>query len=366
MSQKGYAVMLSLLVCLSGCLGGEPEENEVVTEFYGLEYQTVLKAPEFTLINQHGKIVSLSDFEGKVVVVAFIYTYCPDVCLIISSNLDYVNDNLGEESDDVILLSITIDPARDTVSYLGDWTQTMGYDWNHLTGTRSELEPVWESWQVVIDDDHITNSTPPEGAMNRLAVLFPDNSTMTIDHLHSELGFQATGTELADAAFESAEVQYNSTSERIGDWQANQNWSWELYIWNGEQGQWNATQLDLDQINVSSDTHLAWAASNANLSHLPPGADCNGHGWIMGSGGGAHCMCDEGWTRPSDDWLTCVPENEAEQQNQTDADPHADYTLGHGTVTYILDKDLNKRLAFAGIGWDADEFLHDVRVLVNE
>ena len=152
----------------------------------------------------------------------------------------------------------------------------------------------------------------------------------------------------------------------IGDWQANQNWSWDLYIWNGEQGQWNATQLDLDQINISSDTHLAWAASNANLSHLPPGADCNGHGWIMGSGGGAHCMCDEGWTRPSDDWLTCVPENEAEQQNQTDADPHADYTLGHGTVTYILDKGLNKRLAFAGIGWDADEFLHDVRVLVNE
>jgi len=363
---KVSALLLSLLICLTGCLGSDADVDDTLPEFYGLEYQTVSSAPDFTLTNQLGESVSLSDLEGKVVVVAFIYTYCPDVCLIISANLDYVQDNLGEDSSDVVLLSITIDPARDTVSYLEDWTQTMGYDWDHLTGNRTELESVWKSWQVVIDDGHIANSTPPEGAMNRVAVLFPDNSTMSIDHLHSDLGFQATGTELTEAAFESAEVRYDRASGQIGDWQADQNWTWDLYIWNSENNQWNATSLDIDQINISSDTHIAWAASNANLSTLLPGEDCNGHGWIMGSGGGAHCMCDDGWTRPSEDWLMCVPEAEVEQHAQSDADPHGGYTLGHSTVTYILDKDLNKRLAFAGIGWNADEFLHDVKVLVHE
>ena len=61
---------------------------------------------------------SLSDLEGKVVVVAFIYTSCPDICLAISANMAYAQDSLGEESDDVVFVSVTIDPARDTVEHL--------------------------------------------------------------------------------------------------------------------------------------------------------------------------------------------------------------------------------------------------------
>ena len=54
----------------------------------------------------------LSDHQGKVIIVAFVYTACPDICLIISSNLDYVDENLGDKSDDVVIISVTIDPAR--------------------------------------------------------------------------------------------------------------------------------------------------------------------------------------------------------------------------------------------------------------
>ena len=117
--QTGFVVLLLLF---SGCMA--PREPEII----GTEYRDPPSAPNFNLINQDGANISLSDFQGKVIVVAFIYTSCPDVCLIISSNLDYVRQNLGEYSDDVELISITIDPARDTVPHLKDWTDARGYD----------------------------------------------------------------------------------------------------------------------------------------------------------------------------------------------------------------------------------------------
>ena len=101
----------------------------------------------------------------------------------------------------------------------------------------------------------------------------------------------------------------------------------------------------------------------------PPGEDCNGHGWVMGSDASAHCMCDEGYSRPSSDWLSCVPEGNA-SDDDGEVDPHeqslGEYEVGHSTVTYIIDKQLRKRVAYSGIYWDADNFLQDVITLSDE
>ena len=86
------------------------------SSFNGIEYRDPIEAPDFTLVDQYGNNVTLSNYEGKVVVLAFIYTSCPDVCLIISSNLQWAKMNLQEDLvDEVVFLSVTIDPARDTV-----------------------------------------------------------------------------------------------------------------------------------------------------------------------------------------------------------------------------------------------------------
>ena len=103
MGNSSKAVLVVLCFLLAGCSGSDD------LEFFGTEYRDPPDAPDFTLENQFGNEVSLSDFEGKVVVVAFIYTSCPDVCLIISSNLDYVNENVGDRSEMVEFISITID-----------------------------------------------------------------------------------------------------------------------------------------------------------------------------------------------------------------------------------------------------------------
>ena len=80
-------------------------------------------------------------------------------------------------------------------------------------------------------------------------------------------------------------------------------------------------------------------------------------------------MCDEGYTRPSSDWLSCVPEGNA-SDDDGEVDPHeqslGEYEVGHSTVTYIIDKQLRKRVAYSGIYWDADNFLQDVITLSDE
>ena len=72
-------------------------------------------APDFVLTDHRGQPVRLSDFRGKAVVLSFIYTACPDVCPFLAENLRTAYEILPEEArDDVALVAVTLDPARDT------------------------------------------------------------------------------------------------------------------------------------------------------------------------------------------------------------------------------------------------------------
>jgi len=368
---KSLVILVTSCLFLSGCL---QSSNDL--SLYGTEYKNPPDAPDFTLLNQDGESVTLSDYSDKVIVVAFIYTSCPDVCLAISANLAWVHENLGEYSDDVVILSITIDPARDTVERFSQWTEANGYEWDHLSAERaSTLVNVWNSWNIVVDNDHINASSPPEENMNRFSVLFPDNSSLSLDNSCQSIIVNEcflNGSDLADFAFNEANITYDMSGEEgvIDTWNANENWSWDLYYWDNNIESWsNNISQDLDEIQVSVGTHLAWVASNANLTNLPPGVDCNGNGWIMGSGSSAHCMCDEGFERSDGNWLGCSLIG-TENTNSSEVNPHdaslGEYGVGHSTVTFILDKQTRKRVAWTGINWDVNEFLLDIQALSSE
>ena len=375
MRREGVAVTIIVIFLLPGCMDSQEDGPSLI----GTEYRDPPEAPDFTLKNQNGADVRHSDYEDKVVVVAFIYTSCPDVCLVISSNLAYVYENLGGHSENVEMISITIDPARDTVSRLSQWTDDMGYQWDHLTHDRgSVMQSVWDNWNVVVDAEHIANSLPPDEASLRFAVLFPDNSTMATDSTCGSADGPScfdNGSAFAEHAFsESNGIEYDISSGTIGNWTSDESWSWLLHTWDGQNESWVQIEADrLDSMGVTTSTNLAWAASNANLSNLPPGFDCNGHGWVMGSGSGAHCMCNEGYERPDGDWLSCSStggEESGEHGHSDESDPHEDalmqYEVGHSTVTFIIDKEQRKRVAYSGIHWDVNEFLQDVKTLADE
>ena len=155
----------------------------------------------------------------------------------------------------------------------------------------------------------------------------------------------------------------------IGNWTSNDTWEWNLHSWNISNGAWELVEGEISEIEVGIDTHLAWIASNANISMIPLGVDCDGRGWVMGTGSGSHCMCDEGWERPGDDWMTCVSEGSS-SHSSNHTDPHeeslGEYEIGHSTVTFIIDKDQRKRVAYSGIHWDVNDFLQDVKSLADE
>ena len=106
MRQGIGAVLLAGLLVLPGCIGSDSG-----IELYGVEYREPPDAPDFTLFDQNGDSFTLSEDEGKVVVVAFVYTSCPDICLVISANLEYIDQNLAGYSDDVVIVSVTLDPC---------------------------------------------------------------------------------------------------------------------------------------------------------------------------------------------------------------------------------------------------------------
>lgn len=76
---------------------------------------------DFSLVDTEGAPRSDEDFEGKVMVVYFGFTYCPDVCPIDIGVISAALNELGSEASDVAPLFITVDPARDTPEAMADY-----------------------------------------------------------------------------------------------------------------------------------------------------------------------------------------------------------------------------------------------------
>jgi protein SCO1/2 len=112
-------------------------------------------APDFALISQDGSSVSLKDYRGKVVAIAFIYTTCPDVCPMLTANMVQVQDVLGDQfGHSVAFISITIDPDRDTPAALKAYADTMGaklQGWAFLTGTSASVSEIARRYGVFVE-----------------------------------------------------------------------------------------------------------------------------------------------------------------------------------------------------------------------
>lgn len=107
-------------------------------------------APNFQLNDSQGAPVALSDYRGKVVVLTFLYTNCPDECPLIASKLRSVATQLGDSMKQVAYVAISVDPANDTPIAVQEFLQTHLLDgqMRYLIGTQAQLEPVWNAYYV--------------------------------------------------------------------------------------------------------------------------------------------------------------------------------------------------------------------------
>ncbi|CAG2139333.1 hypothetical protein LMG31506_02097 [Cupriavidus yeoncheonensis] len=76
---------------------------------------------DFSLTDHNGKVRTIADFKGKVVVMFFGYTHCPDVCPTTMAELKAVMEQLGPDADKVQVLFVTVDPERDTQALLAQY-----------------------------------------------------------------------------------------------------------------------------------------------------------------------------------------------------------------------------------------------------
>jgi len=107
-----------------------------------------VKAKDFELTDQNGDPFRLSDQRGKVILIFFGYTHCPDVCPVTLSEFKQIKSQLRDDADKVEFIFITVDPERDTVNTLGEYISIFDSDFIALTGERGELIEVWSDYGV--------------------------------------------------------------------------------------------------------------------------------------------------------------------------------------------------------------------------
>ena len=123
--------LLLLLVILAGCSKSEPP---LPTHGVDVSWRYEQAAADFRLTDAGGKARSLADFRGKVVVLFFGYTHCPEVCPTTLADLAQVMRLLGPDAQSVQVLFVTLDPERDTPAVLAKYVPSFNTSFLGLYG----------------------------------------------------------------------------------------------------------------------------------------------------------------------------------------------------------------------------------------
>lgn len=129
------------IVVLGGCSGSGPSFKN--TDITGADY-----GKDFTLTDHTGKTRTLADFRGKVVVVFFGYTHCPDVCPTTLADLKVAREQLGKDGKRVQVLFVTVDPERDTRELLSNYVPAFDPSFLGLYGDPAATARVAKEFRV--------------------------------------------------------------------------------------------------------------------------------------------------------------------------------------------------------------------------
>ena len=146
--------LVRLMIVLPVVFGSVAAENFAhQAELKPVERRAVqIPIDDFILVDQNSREFKFSQLAGRVVVVAFAYTTCPDVCPLITAALRQVQSGLtAEERKKVFLLTITTDPEIDTPKILAGYAKRYGADfasWSFLTGEPAALQKIWKNFGV--------------------------------------------------------------------------------------------------------------------------------------------------------------------------------------------------------------------------
>jgi len=154
--------------------------------FYGDAVQPPVTVQDFTLAGVEGP-VSLHDFRGKLVILFFGYTYCPDVCPSTLVTLGQAMQQLGPLADSVQVVMVSVDPDRDTPEVLANYVANFDPAFAGITGTKDQIDRIAAANDVFYEikpgsspDDYLISHTASLlvlDADSNLVLLIPFGNT---------------------------------------------------------------------------------------------------------------------------------------------------------------------------------------------
>jgi protein SCO1 len=148
------------LLTASGGSSGSKGKTTASAAAAGYKAEAVLSpptaAPPIALRNYLGEPVNIAQYRGKAVLVTFLYTNCPDICPLITSNLRVAQNLMGPNvASKVQIIAVSVDPKGDTRKAVANFLarHEMTGRMQYLIGSAKELARVWKAWGVGSERD---------------------------------------------------------------------------------------------------------------------------------------------------------------------------------------------------------------------
>lgn len=151
---------IALVLSLGAC-------NDQKISFHGVDITGADYAKNLNLSDQNGQARTLKDFAGKVVVVFFGYTQCPDVCPTTMQELAEVKRLLGPDGDKLQAVFVTVDPERDTTELLKAYIESFDPSFVALRPTLEQLPAVAKEFKIYFK--RVEGKTPTSYTMDHSA-----------------------------------------------------------------------------------------------------------------------------------------------------------------------------------------------------
>lgn len=162
--------------------------------FHGTLLQSPDQAYDFTLQVVDGETVHLSDYRGKLVLVYFGYTFCPDVCPATLGTVAQALNQLGQKADEVQVIMISVDPGRDSPEKLAEYVSHFNPSFVGGTNSPEEIAKITSRYGIYY-------KISSEATSNGDYLVDHTATLMVIDrggHLKLVLPFGVTANEIAD------------------------------------------------------------------------------------------------------------------------------------------------------------------------
>lgn len=161
--------------------------------FRGTAYETPFPvAPDFTLTKANGQPFTLSKNGGKITLLFFGYTFCPDVCPTTMAELKLATEKLGKDAENVQVVFVSVDPGRDTSEFMQKYVERFNPAFIGLSGTEEELSPIWDHYGIFREVVNRTSNT--NYIINHTARVFLVDAN---GNLRLSFGFQTPPEDIA-------------------------------------------------------------------------------------------------------------------------------------------------------------------------